>query len=186
MIEPPQSIRYHEPNNMLVAAVQASDGHITGVQRVFLKTDTRGTRSTGKMSLGQIKGGACRLTPAAETLQLSESIEDGLALLQITGRPTWAVPGAGFMESFEPRPEVRELVLAPDHDDAGLGSIEKTSAQLSAPLRKVRQLLPPPEMDWCEVLETVEERAGIREFDGGEVRQKAETKSWVETFLDGD
>jgi hypothetical protein len=41
-------------------------------------------------------------------------------------------------------------------------------------------------MDWGDVLESFEERAGIREFDGGEDRQEAESKSWVEAFLDGD
>ena len=90
-----------------------------------LKTNSRGTWKTGRYSLGPIKGGAVRLTPAAESLQLTESVEDALALLQMTGRPTWAVPGAGFIPTFEPPPEVTELVLAPDHDAAGLQAIER-------------------------------------------------------------
>ena len=48
------------------------------------------------------------------------------------------------------------------------------------------RLLPPPGKDWCDCLEFFEERAGIREVDGGEDRQAAESKSCVEAFLDGD
>jgi hypothetical protein len=186
VIQPPQSIRYHEGINALVAAIQAQDGHITGVQRIFLGTDRRGTWATGKKSLGPIKGGACRLTAPAEQLQLCESIEDGLALLQMIGRPTWAVPGAVFMENFEPPPEVREVVLAPDNDKAGLEAIEKAAKNLVSERHQVRRLLPPHGKDWCDVLETFEERAGIREFDGEQDRETAEQRSWAEAFCNGD
>jgi hypothetical protein len=185
-IAPPASIRYHEGIHVLVAAVQDFAGEVTGIQRIFLVTDSRGTWASRKMSLGSIKGGACRLTPAAESLQLCESIEDGLALLQMTGRPTWAVPGAGFMESFEPPPGVTELVLAPDHDRAGLEAIEKALKASADRRLKLRRLLPPLGRDWCDCLEFFEERAAIREYDGLEDRDTAETQSWVETFVNGD
>ena len=119
-IEPPDCIRYHADKNALVAIVQARDGTFSGIQRIYLTTDSRGTWHTGKRSLGPVKGGAVWLTPAAETIQLTESVEDGLALLQLTGRPTWAVPGAGFMKNFLPPPEVRQVVLCPDNDKAGV------------------------------------------------------------------
>jgi len=186
VIQPPRCIRYHEGDNALVAAVQQKDGHFAGVQRIYLATDNKGTWASGKYSLGPIKGGACRLTPAAESLQLTESVEDGLALLQMTGKATWAVPGAGFMVSFEPPPEVCTLSLCPDHDKAGLQAIEKAAARLSTLVTKVRRLLPPPGRDWCDCLEFFEERAGIREFDGEQDREEAEQRSWVEAFVDGD
>ncbi len=185
MIEPPGCIRYHADKNALVALVQDTDGTFSGVQRIYLAADSRGTRKTGRFSLGPVKGGAVRLTPTAESIQLCESVEDGVALLQMTGKPTWAVPGAGFMESFEPPPEVREIVLAPDHDKAGLEAIEKARVKPRGAAR-IRRLLPPPGKDWCDVLDNFEERAAIREFDGEEDREQAETRSWVEAFCDGD
>jgi hypothetical protein len=132
-----------------------------------------------------------RLTPTAESLQLCESVEDGLALLQMTGKPTWAVPGAGFMVDFEPPPEVRTLSLCPDHDKVGLKAIEKAlkakqDQSANAGVLKLRRLLPPPGKDWCDCLEFFEERAGIREYDGEEDRETAEQRSWVEAFCDGD
>ncbi len=183
--EPPACLRYHARSHALVALVRAKDGTFSGIQRVYLKTDSRGTWKTGRFSLGPVKGGAVRLTPTAESIQLCESVEDGLALLQMTGKPTWAVPGAGFMQSFKPPPEVRTLSLCPDHDKAGLKAIEKAISSPNGEL-KLRRLLPPPGKDWCDCLEFFAERAGIREYDGEEDRETAEQQSWVEAFCDGD
>jgi hypothetical protein len=186
VIQPPACIRYHAGINALVALVQARDGTFSAIQRVYLTTDSRGTWKTGRFSLGPIKGGTVRLTPTAESLQLCESVEDGLALLQMTGKATWAVPGAGFMVNFEPPPEARTLALCPDHDKAGLEAIEKALRARTDPRLKLRRLLPPPGKDWCDCLEFFEERAGIREYDGEEDRETAEQRSWVEAFCDGD
>jgi len=174
-IEPPVSIRYHERIRALVAMVQKQDGTFSGIQRVYVETDACGTWKRDRRSLGQVKGGAIRLTPPAEILQLCESVEDGLALLQMTGRPTWAVPGAGFMASFEPPPEVRELVLAPDHDAAGLKAI--VAAVEREPRLTLRQLLPPEGRDWCSLLEDLDERLAIQE-------EPAPERTWVQEFVD--
>ncbi len=177
VIQPPSCLRYHPGINALVALVQAPDGTFSGIQRIYLKTDSRGTWATGKFSLAAIKGGAVRLTPAASTLQLTESVEDGMALLQMTGKPTWAVPGAGFMVSFEPPPEVREIVLAPDHDKAGLEAIEKGRVKPRGAAR-IRRLLPPPGKDWCDVLEDQEERTAI-------IEEPELPPTWAEEFVSG-
>ena len=183
--DPPDCIRYHEGKHCLVALVQAKDGTFSGIQRIYLATDSRGTWKTGRFSLGPVKGGAVRLTPAAESLQLCESVEDGLALLQMTGKATWAVAGAGFMASFEPPPEVRELVLAPDHDEAGLEAIERTHRAncASDTQYRLRRLLPPQGQDWCDVLEDHDERSAIEQEPEP---LQSEPRSWVEDFCDGD
>jgi len=176
LIQPPPCIRYNARLNAIVALVQTRDGAFSGIQRIYLETDARGTWKRKRLSLGPVHGAAIRLTPAAETIQITESLEDGLALLQMTGRPTWALPGAGNMKNFEPPPEVREVILAPDHDDAGLKNIE--SAYRSIHGVTVRQLLPPSGMDWCEVLEDHEERLAIQE-------EPEPVRSWVEEFVSG-
>jgi hypothetical protein len=197
--EPPACLRYHARSHALVALVQAPDGGFSGIQRIYLTTDHRGTwrADRDKQSRGIIKGGAVRLTPAAESLQLTESVEDGMALLQMTGRATWAVPGAGFMVNFEPPDEVKEVILAPDNDAAGLEAIEKARSRFSNDLSaktarlaesslkalKLRQLLPPPGMDWCNVLEDFDERSAIQEEPAPAC---AASRSWVEEFCDGE
>ena len=172
----PTAIRYHAPSNALIAAIQHYNGDITAIQRIYLTTDSRGTWNRKRLSLGPCKGGAVRLMAGPPdwdgTLQLAESVEDGLALLQLTGKPTWAVPGAGFLADVELPPEVRTIVLAPDNDKAGQDAIERAETILTGV--EVKRLLPPAGMDWCDVLEAFEERAGIREFSGGADRQTAE------------
>ena len=180
-IPPPDNIRYHEPEHMLVAAVRQSDCTLTGVQRIYFTTDAVGVGRRKRMSLGKCKGGAVRLNSPLDwdgTLQIAESVEDGLALMQMTGKLTWAVPGAGFMADVILPPQVQTVVLAPDNDAAGHTAIEKAEATLTGVV--IKRLLPPPGMDWCDVLETYEERAGIRQFEGGEGCQAAELAAFTE------
>ncbi len=178
MLEPPGCIRFHRGDCALVALVQAGDGTFSGIQRIYLKEDSTGVHKRDCFSLGIIKGGAVRLTPAADPLQLAESVEDGLALLQMSGKATWAVPGASFIPGFEPPKSVRDIVLAPDNDPAGLDAIKKAAESLAKLQVKVRQLLPPSGQDWCDVLETRADDRAIRNEDGA-------SRTWVEEFLDG-
>ena len=185
IIEPPGCIRYHAGKNALVALVQAPDGTFSGIQRIYLTTDCRGTWKQGRFSLGLVKGGAVRLTPTAESLQLCESVEDGLALLQMTGKPTWAVPGAGFMESFEPPEGVKQVVLAPDHDKAGIKIIPKAASRLIRFGCKVEVMLPPiAGSDWSDIIEIRDERAAIIAEGAGLTRQRADWLA-VEHLGDG-
>ncbi len=183
-IEPPAAIRYHERLHALIAAVQGPDGRFRGVQRIFLDVADRGYQS--KRSLGPIKGGAVRLTPPGVNLQICESLEDGLALLQMTARPTWACLGTTMLAAFGPPPEVRELILAPDHDAAGLEAIEKTvkSAKPSQNATVFRQLLPPPGLDWCNVLEDHDERQAIVDEPVEAAGDRPAPRSWVQEFCD--
>jgi hypothetical protein len=171
----------------IVAAVRDRHDEIVAVQRIYLENDGRDRAKIEKQKLckGPVRGNAIRLTPVARILQLCESVEDGLALLQITGRPTWAVPGAGFMVSFEPPPTVLELVPSPDNDKAGHDVIEKAAPLLTGRRVRVRCLLPPANADWCDVLPLFEERAGIRQFDGAEDRAIAELAAFKEALSHG-
>jgi hypothetical protein len=189
----PPTIRYH-PNlkhaptgltfEALVAGVCGPDRRVVAIHRVFLLPGGHGKArvSEPKMSLGPVAGGAVRLAPVGPVLQLAESIEDGLALLQMTGQATWAVPSASAMKSFIPPEGVEELILAPDHDRAGLKAIEQAVPRLREKGLRVRQMLPPVGADWCDVVGTYEERAGIREFDGGDDRHDAERLAFEEHF----
>ena len=195
-LPPPNSIRFnpalkHKPTGLMfpamVAGVARSDGKLTAIHRVFLLPggDGKAQVSEPKMCLGLVKGGAVRLTPPAESLHLCESIEDGLALLQMTGRATWAAPSAGFMASFDPPEGVEEVVLAPDNDEAGHKAIATAALRLRDKGLRVRMMLPPAVSDWCDVLEIFEERAGIRQFDGDTDRHEAERLAFEEIITDG-
>ncbi|WP_372000927.1 CHC2 zinc finger domain-containing protein [Tistrella mobilis] len=79
----------------MVAAIQDDRGRVVGVHRTYL--DAGGYKARGldpaKKMLGLMRGGAIRLTPAAETIAISEGIETGLSVL--SARPDLAVWAAG-------------------------------------------------------------------------------------------
>ncbi len=186
-ISVPPTIRYHPAAKhadtglhlpCLIAAACSVDRHITGIQRVFLTHDgRRAPLNRPKMALGTLRGSAVRLAPTVDRVWLTEGVEDGLALMQMMGEPAWAVLGtSGFKNVVLPE-NIRTVILAPDGDDAGQAVIRETAARLAGQGREVRAAKLPPGRDWCDVLDTYEERAGIMEFDLEIFRDEAEAIS---------
>lgn len=106
----------------IVAAVQAPDGDMTGVWRIFLSADgqTKAPVDKPKLGLGVARGGAVRLAAAAPRLATCEGIETALSIQQETGLPTWAgLSAVGVRNLILPR-TVREPVIVPDPDLAHL------------------------------------------------------------------
>lgn len=169
LIRLPDDLRFHPSLTLhgiatpaLVAAISDPEGRFMGIQRIFLERHPWGVEKVERLGLGPAKGGAVHLTPPARRLQITESVEDGLALLAMTGRATWAVPGASFMASFDPPEGTAEVILAPDNDEAGLEAIEKAAPRLADLGNEVRTMLPPGDgADWCDALEIWDERAAI-------------------------
>ena len=100
----------------------------------------------------------------------------------MSGRATWAVTSASVMASFDPPEGVEEIILAPDNDEAGRKAIAAAVPRLKEQSFRVRKMLPPAGTDWCDALGTFEERAGIRQFDGGADRQEAERLAFEEVI----
>lgn len=187
----PPSIRYHASlfhresarrHPALVAAVQGPDRSIRAVQRIFLRPDgsDKAEVEKPKQALGPIRGGAVRLAPAAETLVIAEGVESALSLQQMTGHPCWAALGATNIPNFQPPPEVRRLILAPDPDEAGEAQIAKTALRLEAAGIEVHHLPAPAGTDWNDLLPFFEERAAIYEHEAGESRKEAERRAFSE------
>ena len=180
----PPTIRYHPGLkhadtglNMpcLVAAVADIDSHVTGIQRIFLTLNGRKTPlNRPKMALGTLRGNAVRLAPTTDRVWLTEGIEDGLALMQMMGEPAWAVLGTGNYKTVDLPENIRQVILAPDGDDAGQGIIQEAAIRLAGQGREVRAAKLPTGKDWCDVLDDVEERVGILEFDFEIYRNEAE------------
>ena len=76
----------------MVCAVRGADGLIYGVHRTWLRPDGSGKAAVApqKAMLGRCAGGAVRLAPASDAVQIAEGIETALAVLVATGVPTWA------------------------------------------------------------------------------------------------
>ena len=128
----------------LLAAVTGPAGEFAGVQRVFLKLDgSKADCEPVKASLGVIAGGAVRLQTASDTLVIGEGIESAAAAGAILGLPAWAAVSAGNLAKSMMLPaEIRSVVIAADHDAAGLRAAETAWRRWRAEGRSVRIVKP--------------------------------------------
>ncbi len=180
----PASVRYHPGLKhadtgldlpCLVAAACDVDRKITAIQRIFLTHDgRRAPLNRPKMALGALRGSAVRLAPTVDRVWLTEGIEDGLAVVQMMGEPAWAVLGTSGFKNVELPENIKQVILAPDGDEAGQAVIREVANRLAGQGREVRAAKLPPGRDWCDVLDDFEERAGILEFDLEQIRPEAE------------
>ncbi len=88
--------------------------------------------------------------------------------------PAWAVLGTSGFKNVALTDHIKQVILAPDGDDAGQAVIQEAAIRLAGQGREVRAAKLPPGLDWCDVLDTYEERAGIMEFDLEICRSDAE------------
>jgi len=84
------------------------------------------------------------------------------------------VLGTSGFKNVEIPENIKQVILAPDGDDAGQGIIQETAIRLAGQGREVRADKLPPGRDWCDVLDDFEECAGILEFDLEVYRPDAE------------
>lgn len=157
----PTSLRYLEIQNALIAAfTKPNSDDLVGLQAIFLEAD--GLTKKKKLSFGPVRHGHVKLAGPAKKMQVTESIEDGLALMQMNAQPTLAVAGTTFLaRHFMPPKECQTITLAPDNDDAGREAIETAMIRLHLLGFTVRVLRPPADRDWCDVLPEFEERQAI-------------------------
>lgn len=131
----------------LVAAVSSLDGQVQGIQRTFLKSDGSGKAhlpgGKSKLSLGRVRSGAIRLAAPADELVLTEGLEDGLTVHQLTGMPVWVAAGATMLPHVELPTLVKRVVIAADNDPAGMASAEMAANRYSQD-RSVRLIRPDP------------------------------------------
>lgn len=90
-------------------------------------------------------GGVIRLWPddaVHSGLGLAEGIETALSLAH-GFRPVWACVDAGNLAGFPTLPGIEALVVAVDHDDAGLRAAEQCALRWRHAGREVRKVIPP-------------------------------------------
>ena len=155
-IPAPTTIRYHcgvkyTQSGLylpcMVAAVQALDRSIVAVHRTYIRDDGQGKVGVAKpkMMLGPIGGGAVRLAYVGPKLIVAEGLETSLSVMEATGIPTWAALSASYFigMALPALPAAAEVVIAADHDDAGILAAEKAAALWTSQGRKVSIAYPP-------------------------------------------
>lgn len=134
----PESIRFaalrygrHGPEHpCLVALIASVDNRAVGIQRTYLNAAGTGKAAVpkAKLSLGNVKGGAIRLAPAAAELVVAEGLEDALTLQQELGKAAWCAAGAGMLPAMRFPAGVNSVVIGADADEAGEAAAQKAAA----------------------------------------------------------
>lgn len=130
----PPVLRYHEQvrhrlggvGPAMLAPVVDVRGEFIGLHMTFLSRVGDGKaeihRDYQRECRGVIRGGAIRLAhhDPNRGLLLGEGIETTLSAMEIFDLPGWAAGSAGGLKTLELPDEVRNVIIAADHDRAGL------------------------------------------------------------------
>jgi putative DNA primase/helicase len=141
----------------MLAAVRQPAGPCIALHQTFLTPDGRkaDVPSVKKWTAtsGKAGGAAIRLFEPDYRLAITEGIETALAVHQVNDWPVWAAISAWGLENIEIPPTVQSILIAADHDDAGIRSAQALARRLINEGREVRLLLPSVKgADWLDVV----------------------------------
>lgn len=107
-------------------------------------------------AVNTVNGAACRLFPVEKgMLAVTEGIETALAVRELQGVPVWAAISANGLETFEPPPQVKRLLIFGDNDKSMTGQAAAYALGKRMALKRieVKVYIPPrPGSDWLDVL----------------------------------
>ncbi|THH38659.1 hypothetical protein E4Z66_03565 [Aliishimia ponticola] len=162
--ELPDSLRFH-PNAWhrpsakrhpaMVALVDGARGF--AVHRTFLLPDGTGKAriDPAKMMLGNVAGGAVRLTKAHGPLVVAEGVETALSLscgFLRAPATIWAALSTSGLRGLCLPPEPSRLTIAPDGDPEGRAAAHNLATRASALGWQVSLLPAPDGRDWNDIL----------------------------------
>jgi putative DNA primase/helicase len=138
----------------MVCRMRTVEGLVMGVHRTWLTPDGLGKAPVDKprMTLGPCAGCAIQLFEGADTLGISEGIENALAYHVLTGIPVWAAGSTSGLRTIELPTEVRIVVIIADADPAGEKAARVAAMRLTCESRKVRIARPPDGLDFNDLL----------------------------------
>lgn len=161
-LEPPRGnnglLAANGPDQMPCLVAIASDpaGELVGLQRTYLTEDGRKAASTDgkvKYSLGNVSGGAIQLGPPAETIVVTEGLEDGLSLFQTIGGTVWVAAGTKMLPQMLFPEITHTVIVAAQGDEPGERAAQAAADAFLSRGLAVRITRPePPYKDWNDML----------------------------------
>lgn len=149
----------------MLAAIRNIDGEQVGLHKTYIrhgkKADVPVPRKIVTVREGALRGAAIRLFPVAESMAVSEGIETGLAIHELSGLPVWACISTYGLEQVVLPPIAQKIYIGFDKDKsgAGLNAATKLARRLEKEHRQVLMVEPPggipkgsKSLDWLDVL----------------------------------
>lgn len=139
---------------MIALVTRGPDGSPIAIHRTYLARDgaSKAPVEPQKMMLGPCRGGTVRLAEPGDVLMIGEGIETCLAAMQQTGQPVWAALSTSGLRTLELPPDVREVIILADGDDAGEEAARDCALRLQREGRRVRVDRAPKGMDFNDVV----------------------------------
>jgi putative DNA primase/helicase len=145
----PSSLRFHpglkHPSGsfwptMVALVTNGITDRPQAIHRTFLMLDgsDKAPVEPTKMMLGPCQGGAVRLGPVSEHLLIGEGIETCLSAMQATGIPAWAALSTSGLTALGLPPEVRQVTILADGEDAGEKAAQSAARRWVREGRRVR------------------------------------------------
>jgi len=142
----------------MLAVVRNPEGRPVGFHRTWLTTDgQKATVSTPKKTTPLIgMANAIQLSLPGDVLAIAEGIETTLSFGILTGLPVWSCISSGGIERFSPPGGVKKIVIAGDHDKAGIESAQRLMDRMRIFDIEVAAIFPDDiEQDWNDTLREV-------------------------------
>jgi putative DNA primase/helicase len=139
----------------MVAVVRDAMGRPVGLSRIWFTTEGQKAPVSSPKKLTPLVGrsNAIQLFPFDTRLAIAEGIETALSFQTLSGIPTWSCISSGGIERFTPPPGIREIIIAGDHDKAGIMATEKLVNRIGTHGTFVKTVFPDtPGEDWNDVL----------------------------------
>ena len=147
-----------ENHPAMVARLRGPKGEPLGLHRTYLRSDGSGKADLpggAKMMLGPCGGGAVRFGPDRPVIALAEGIETAFSVGVASRLTVWATLSTSGLKGLilPPLPVAGVIVIAADHDSAGLAAAEEAAARFEAEGRAVSIIAPQAEgADFNDVL----------------------------------
>lgn len=143
----------------MLARVEHPEHGLVALHRTYLTLEGRKApvpspkKLTRSVFDGAVMGAAVRLYAHTDRLALAEGLETAFAVHLATEWRVWATVSAGGMARVIIPSSVSEVVVAADHDPAGLEAARKLARRLLAEGRRARLAVPPtPGADWLDLV----------------------------------
>lgn len=144
------SLEDRERRPALIAGLVNKDGVLEGIQVTLLTAHgaAKAALATPRRTIGKLMGHYVRIDAPGDVLIVAEGLETALSARRALGAGAWAFLSAENLAQFEPPLVIDKLVIAADHDEAGLAAAARLQARVETSIACEIALPPDGHPDW--------------------------------------